>query len=452
MQQRLGFAADDVLLAVTRFSFDMSVPEFYLPFLVGGAVTLQSRQVATSGLRLNDVIQNVGATVMQATPTSWSMLLEAGWRPTDGMRVWCGGEAFPPQLAAALNVVGAKIWNLYGPTETTVWSSASQLESGCAVSLGRPLANTRLYVLDERLAPLPAGIAGELYIGGVGVARGYLHRPGLTAERFIPDPLGRDERLYRTGDLARWRADGELEFLGRVDHQVKVRGYRIELGEIEAALRGGPGVKDCVVVAREDAGDKRLVAYVVGANGKAPDANELRAHLRTSLPEYMVPSAFVRLEGLPLTPNGKIDRKALPAPEGDAVVRGAYEAPRNPTEELVAGIWCEVLKVDKVGVNDNFFDLGGHSLLLLQLQQKLKAALDRDFSLISFFRHPTIRGFEAFLDEDSGSRQSADVGHDSNLVDIGRNRGKRRRQFIARRTTKYRVNAKIDSAQEESEG
>jgi acyl carrier protein len=240
-------------------------------------------------------------------------------------------------------------------------------------------------------------VCGELYLGGGGLARGYAKRAGLTAERFIADPFGSGKRLYRTGDLARWRADGELEYLGRVDHQVKVRGYRIELGEIEAALRGDAGVKDCVVVAREEApGDKRLVAYVVGEGETAPDSNALRAQLKKSLPEYMVPSAYVVVEALPLTPNGKVDRRALPAPEGRPEVT-AYEAPRTPIEEAVAAIWCEVLKLDRVGVHDNFFELGGHSLLATRVIARLREALEVELPMQMIFQATTVRSLALLI-------------------------------------------------------
>jgi amino acid adenylation domain-containing protein len=432
LRDRLGFTADDVLLAVTRLSFDMAVPEFYLPLVVGGAVALQGRHVAGSGVRLNEALDTAGATVMQATPTSWSLLLEAGFRPRAGLRVWCGGEALPGHLAAALDVAGAEVWNLYGPTETTVWSSASRLVAGGGVPLGRPLSNTQLYVLDQWCEVLPRGAWGELYVGGAGLARGYVGRAALTAERFVPNPFGTGERLYRSGDLARWRADGELEFLGRVDHQVKLRGYRIELGEIEAVLRRHDDVKDVAVVTRDDTGEKLLVAYVVGHDPtQPPEPSVLRAHVARSLPDYMVPSAFVALERLPLTPNGKIDRNQLPSPERHRQIV-EYVAPCTPTEETLATIWAEVLALDKVGVNDNFFDLGGHSLLLLRLHQKLKAALRHDFPLMILFRHPTVRSFEAFLGADLPSRKSADESHDKSQ--IGRNRGQKRRQRIAGRS------------------
>jgi len=400
LRQRLDFTAADVVLAVTRLSFDMSVPEFYLPLLWGGMVALQSRQVAASGAGLNDAIRKAGPTVLQATPTSWSLLLDAGWRPGAGLRVWCGGEAFPAHLAAALNVAGAEIWNLYGPTEATVWSTAGRLRPGCGVSLGRPLGNMGLYVLDDWLEVLPVGAPGELYIGGAGLARGYLRRPGLTAERFVPSRFGTGERLYRTGDLARWRADGELEFLGRVDHQVKLRGYRIELGEIEAVLRSHGGVKDAVVVARQDEpGAQRLVAYVV-ANAAAPalEPVALRAHAKASLPDYMVPTAFVTVAELPLTPNGKLDRQKLPAPAGGLPV-AAYVAPRNPTEEVLARIWCEVLEIEQAGAADNFVDLGGHSLLAMRVAAHLRKAFGIELPLQALFERATLGELSKSIEE-----------------------------------------------------
>jgi acyl-coenzyme A synthetase/AMP-(fatty) acid ligase/acyl carrier protein len=327
---------------------------------------------------------------MQATPATWRMLVSAEWEGAPGMRALCGGEALPADLASAVRSRVGALWNVYGPTETTIWSMSQPVRgdsAGGQVPIGRPVANTRVYVLDGAGEPVPMGVSGELYIGGAGVVRGYLERPEQTAERFVADPFGGEPgaRLYRTGDLARWRADGAIEYLGRLDFQVKIRGFRIELGEIEARLAEHPGVRDVVVMARAGTDEQRLVAYVVGS----VDAEGLRAHLRRSLPEYMVPSAFVVLDALPLTPNGKLDRKSLPAP-GNPADTERYVAPRTPVEELLAEIWAEVLRLERVGVHDNFFDLGGHSLLIMRLLAKVQATFDLELSIRTVFSMPTL--------------------------------------------------------------
>jgi amino acid adenylation domain-containing protein len=386
------FGPRDVVLAVTSLSFDISALELLLPLLSGARVVVAASAIVADGVELHRLFNDAGVTAMQATPTSWHLLLSAGWSASIPVRALCGGEALTRDLANQLLERGAEVWNLYGPTETTIWSAVMLLrESGTdAVPIGRPLANTQLYVLDGDLSPVPIGVAGELYIGGVGLARGYLNRPGLTAERFVPNPFAVGERLYRTGDLGRWRADGTLEFLGRIDHQVKVRGFRIELGEIEAALLQHPGVRQAVTVARDDGpGEKRLVAYVVPHDGLGPSAGDLRAHLKASLPDYMVPSAFVMMPALPLTPNGKVDRRALPAPDGQAEQR-LYVAPRTPSEEMLAAILADVLRLPRVGVHDNFFDLGGHSLLAMRVTARVRQTFGVELPLRTIFQTPTI--------------------------------------------------------------
>ncbi|HYR12217.1 MAG TPA: amino acid adenylation domain-containing protein, partial [Longimicrobium sp.] len=316
------------------------------------------------------------------------------------MRALCGGEALPAELASAVRSRVGGLWNVYGPTETTIWSTSEAVRGDSAgqVPIGRPLANTRVYVLDAALQPVPVGVPGELYIGGAGVVRGYLGRAEQTAERFVADPFGGEPgaRMYRTGDLARWRPDGTMEFVRRTDFQVKVRGFRIELGEIEARLAEHPGVREAVVLARENTpGDVRLVAYVVGD----ADAESLRAHLSTALPEYMVPAAYVRLDALPLTPNGKIDRKALPAPEGDAYARRGYEAPVSETERALAAIWAEVLGVERVGRWDGFFELGGHSLLAVRVISRVRQVLGLEVALGEMFTRPVLADFARGMEQ-----------------------------------------------------
>ncbi len=379
VQREPGLAPSDVLAAVTTLSFDISVPELLLPLAVGAQVVLASRRAASDGEELAQLLEESGATVMDATPVTWRLLLAAEWQPPAGFRAWCTGEALPPALAQELLERGVELWNLYGPTETTVWSTLQRITSAAPpIPIGRPVANTRLYILNASLQPAPVGVVGDLYIGGDGLARGYLDRPDLTAERFVANPFGSPgERMYKTGDLARYRPDGTVELLGRTDHQVKIRGFRIELGEIEAALARLPAVAEAVVVAREDGrGGLRLVAYLVPEEDEAPSAGELRLSLRSTLPDYMLPAAFVPLKALPRTPNGKIDRRALPAPEPAAARTDAgYQAPSSPTEQAVAEVWREVLQVERVGVYDNFFDLGGHSLLAVEAIAKLGVRL-----------------------------------------------------------------------------
>jgi len=379
MGREPGLSGEDVLLSVTTLSFDIAGLELYLPLLQGGRVALATRDEASDGVRLRELLLGSGATVMQATPATWRLLLEAGWNGASGLKVLCGGEALTRDLADELVARAGEVWNVYGPTETTIWSSACRVGRGEAVSIGRPIGNTRMYVLDEALRPLPVGVPGELYIGGDGLAQGYWGRPELTGERFVPDPLGGGDRLYRTGDVARWLADGRLECLGRVDHQVKVRGFRIELGEIEAALAEHPGVKQSVVVAQPGTGGERqLVAYLAHGTAPQPSVTELRAQLKRRLPVYMVPSSFVFLDKLPLTPNGKLDRKALAgldAAHGHA--REAFVPPHTPMEVFIADLWKQALGVERVGRRDNFFDLGGHSLLAMQVLAPIERKIGR---------------------------------------------------------------------------
>jgi len=377
MARRPGITEEDILVAVTTLSFDIHVLEIYLPLVVGAQSVLVSREVAGDGLRLLAALEDAGATMMQATPSTWRILLAAGWQGGTGFKALCGGEAFPADLASELYERVGELWNMYGPTETTVWSTCSRVEDPRGpILIGTPIANTTVYVLDRHGRPVPVGVPGELCIGGAGVTRGYLNRPELTAQRFLPDPFSQlpGARLYKTGDLVRYRRNGSLEYLGRLDTQVKVRGFRIELGEIETALTENASVRQAVVAAREiKAGDTRLVAYVVPSSGTSLTPTELRAHLRARLPEYMIPQHFVELDSLPLTPAGKIDRKGLPNPfETGRGSDTGYVAPATPTEALLASIWQEALGVERVGAHDNFFDLGGHSLLCMQVIERIR--------------------------------------------------------------------------------
>jgi len=395
MAREPGLEPHDVLVAVTTLSFDIAGLELYLPLIRGARLVLAGREVTTNGVALSELLKASGATVMQATPATWRLLLAAGWQGSAQLRILCGGEALPRDLAEQLLGCCIELWNLYGPTETTIWSTAYRVQTGIeAVPIGRPIANTRIYLLDAHGQPVPVGVPGELYIGGAGVARCYWSRPELTAEKFVADPFDATPgaRLYRTGDRARYRPDGNIEYLGRLDNQVKLRGFRIELGEIEAVLGRLPQVRQAVVVIREDRpGDQRLVAYVVAQGDTEGLVEGLRSQLRASLPDYMVPTAFVTLEALPLTPNGKVDRKALPAPERESQVTAAYVAPGSELEQKLVAVWQDALRLEKVGVDDNFFDLGGNSLLVTRVHARIKPLFEREVHVIDLFRFPTIR-------------------------------------------------------------
>ncbi|HEX2077989.1 MAG TPA: amino acid adenylation domain-containing protein [Longimicrobium sp.] len=402
MAEEPGIDARDVMVAVTSLSFDIAVLELLLPLTAGAKVVVATREETMDAGRLSRLLHDEGATVMQATPATWRLLAGSGWAGKEDLAILSGGEALQADLARELIPRGRAVWNLYGPTETTIWSAVQKVESAESIHLGHPIANTQLYVLDDTLRPCPAGVPGELFIGGDGVVRGYLRRPALTAERFVPDPFSAEPgaRLYRTGDLVRRRADGALEFLGRTDFQVKVRGFRVELGEIEARLAEHPSVAQAVAVVRQDApGDARLVAYVVPA-GDPPGADVLRRALAQRLPDHMVPSAYVMLDAFPLTPNGKVDRRALPAPEARRDLAGGFVEAATEAEEKIAAIWREVLGTDRVGVEDNFFDLGGNSLSLIRLAQRLAEAMGSTATAVDLFRFPTVRAQAAHLAAD----------------------------------------------------
>ncbi|MEH1167100.1 amino acid adenylation domain-containing protein [Micromonospora sp. CPCC 205539] len=387
----------DVVAAVASHAFDLSLPELLSPLTVGATVLLVPRRTATDGVALGALLDSAGATVMQTTPTMWRMLVDAGWVGGD-LRAGASGETVPSALAAALLGRVSRFWCLYGPTETTVWCTAHEVHAVQAdrpMPIGRPLANNTVYVLDPTLRPVPVGVIGEVYVGGVGVSRGYAGRPRLTAERYLPDPFASGGRLYRSGDLARLRPDGTIEFVGRADTQVKVRGNRIELGEVEEALTAHPALAGAAVTTWGDDADRQLVAYVVWRD-EPLDVAALRAYLRGILPDAFVPGIVVELTELPLSPNRKVDRAALPPPDVRPDAPG-HVAPRTDLERLVVDTWTEVLDADRIGVRDDFFQLGGHSLQALQVAARLRAATGVDVSLRTLFAHPTPAALAAAL-------------------------------------------------------
>jgi thioesterase domain-containing protein/acyl carrier protein len=404
MMEEPGCTEEDTLLAVTTLSFDIAALELYLPLVVGGTVAIATRDTAADGRLLRARLERGDITMLQATPATWRMLIDAGWRGTPGLRALIGGEALPPDLVQPLIERTGSLWNMYGPTETTVWSSVQRVASAPAlISIGRPIANTRFRVVDAHLRTVPIGIAGELVITGDGLARGYRNRPELTAERFIEEPgddgaLG--SRAYRTGDLVRYTRAGELVHLGRSDSQVKIRGFRVELGEVEAALAAQDSVRRAAVVAhRAGTAAARLVAYIVVGEGAVPTPRDLRLQLRTMLPDYMVPRQFVIIPELPLTPNGKIDRNRLPEPDHDAESRRDEVAvPMSPMEATVAAAFCDVLGLTEVGVDDDFFELGGQSILALRLISQLGDEFGVELPLQVLFDASTVGALSRRLD------------------------------------------------------
>ncbi len=413
MRDLLQLSERDRLLAVTTISFDIAGADMWLPLLVGAQIVIATREDASDGNLLGELIERHKITFLQATPVTWQVLLESGWKGERELQAVCTGEAMPPGIAAQLGPLVKLLWNLYGPTETTIWSTAFKVPSSPSpILIGRPIANTQVYILDRLLEPVPIGVPGDLYIGGEGLARGYLNRPELTAEKFLADPFrGAGAKMYRTGDLARFRPDGNIECLGRNDHQVKLRGYRIELGEIEETLKTLPGIAQAVAVVREaSTGGKQLAAYytrVADADRQSLRSTEIRSHLSRSLPEYMIPSTFVALEAFPLTPNGKLDRNALPAPDRSASSARHYEPPQGEMEIKLASIWADVLKVDTVGRHDNFFDLGGHSLLAVKLMLRVQEIVPGEaLPLRALLEAPTIERLAAWLENHEEDQQS----------------------------------------------
>lgn len=399
MQLSPGIAASDRLLAVTTASFDIAGLEIYLPLVSGATVVLAGREIALDAIQLGKRLDEADCTVLQATPAAWQVLLNGEWVGRPGrLKALCGGEALPTRLSSQLIQKASSLWNLYGPTETTIWSCRHPIEFAeegeASESIGRPIGNTQIHILDSYRRRVPIGAIGEIFIGGAGVSRGYLNRPVLTAERFIADPFCSDSigRLYGTGDLGRWRSDGTIEYLGRNDLQVKIRGFRIELGEIEAQMTRYPGISKSVVVVREAAaGEKQVLAYFTSVGATVPEVGAIRDHLSQGLPDYMIPNAFIHMNSFPLTPSGKVDRQALPKPNSNAYLRRQFEPPQGAIEEALARIWEGLLSIRQVGRSDNFFELGGHSLLGVQLVARIEESLSVRLPVAAVFLHPTVR-------------------------------------------------------------
>ncbi|HEX3782055.1 MAG TPA: amino acid adenylation domain-containing protein [Pseudonocardiaceae bacterium] len=403
MRERFPLGPADRLLAVTTVSFDIAVLELFLPLIRGAGVVLATRDQVRDPAMLGELLVTEGVSTMQATPSLWQALVDTDSAVLTGIRALVGGEALPASLARSLRSAADSVLNVYGPTETTVWSSAGVVDED-AVSIGRPIRNTRIYVLDRSLQPVPPGVSGELYVAGAGLARGYLGRPGLTAQRFVAGPFGAaGERMYRTGDLGRWRADGRLECLGRNDDQVKIRGFRVEPGEVEAVLAEDEMVGRAVVLAREDRpGERRLVAYVSGHRpGAEVDTTALRSRVAALLPDYLVPSVILAVDEFPQTPNGKLDKKALPAPQD---TDRAGREPANTRETELCALFAEVLGVSLVGVEDNFFELGGHSLQATRLVNRIRGRLGVELPVRAVFDAPTVATLAAQLGPQTRSR------------------------------------------------
>ena len=408
MQRTPGLTASDTLVAITTLAFDIAGLELLLPLLTGAKLVIATDAEVLDGRQLLVLLDRTQATVLQATPGAWRLLLDAGWQaPTAGaptLKALCGGEALPRDLASRMLERAGEVWNMYGPTETTIWSSATRVHSHDTgpLRLGAPIANTQFHVLDPQHQLAPIGVIGELFIGGQGLAQGYWQRPELTAEKFIANPFG-EGKLYATGDLARRHEDGTLELLGRTDFQVKVRGYRIELPEIEAALTQHPQVKEAVVIQQKsDAGTARLAAFVAtGFSSGDPRAASLIAALPTllakTLPDYMVPQSFAVLAELPRTPNGKVDRKALPSLQFQEPLR-TFTAPSTPTQQTLATIWAEVLEIASVSIHDSIFELGADSLVIFRIAARAQRE-GLAVNATQIFQHRTIAALAEALEQ-----------------------------------------------------
>jgi amino acid adenylation domain-containing protein len=409
MQKQPGLTAADNLLAVTTISFDIAGLELWLPLITGAQIVLADADAAKDGNALLEIIKREKINVMQATPYTWRIMLEAGWK-SEKIKVICGGEALPVDLAQRILERALSLWNVYGPTETTIWSTIKQITAqDVVISIGKPIDNTSIYILDKYLNPMATGVAGEIYIGGEGIAQGYLNQPELTAQKFVSDPFSSEPgaKMYSTGDLGTFTAEGDVMYLSRVDAQVKIRGYRIETGEIEFNLAKEQAIKQAVVVARADNnGVDKLVAYIILNDNvaQADDNNDLihqwRDNLRLSVPDYMVPDNFMVIEAMPMTPNGKVDKKALATRDIKISDTLHYVAPRTDVEKLVADIWTELLGAEQVGIRDNFFELGGHSLIAVQVMARIEQETGKRLPLAVLFENSTVEKLSLMLEMD----------------------------------------------------
>lgn len=399
MADKPGLHLQDRLLAVTTYCFDIAGLELYLPLICGAQCYICSAETAKDAEKLKQEIQKVRPTIMQATPATWTMLFHTGWNNEAKTKILCGGEALPERLKQCFIETQSDVWNMFGPTETTIWSTVQHIKQEEPITIGKPIANTQIYILDSGRKPVPIGIPGELCIAGDGVARGYLNMPELTAEKFIDNPFNTGTKLYRTGDLARWLPDGNIDFLGRLDHQVKINGFRIELGEIENQLSAHPSMKECAVIVKEEGDSKQLIAYYVPGNqsAEADMLQSFRDYLRRSLPEYMIPAFFIPLAAIPLTPNGKVDRKELM--NRKIIINRTKEKsmPQSKVEEKILEIWRTVLNIDDISTGDGFFDVGGDSVLAIVVVEKLKQKLNCNISVTALFKYSNIKELSTYI-------------------------------------------------------
>ncbi|MEL6880233.1 MAG: amino acid adenylation domain-containing protein, partial [Cyanobacteria bacterium J06607_10] len=405
MATRLRIQPSDTLMAVTTLAFDIAGLELFLPLISGAKLLLASQEVTRNSHQLIAYLDTFGVDIMQATPATWRLLLGSGWAGQSGLRILCGGEALEVDLARRLLDCAEEVWNVYGPTETTIWSGALELSAEIlkkgTVPIGGPIDNTQFHVLDSQQQPVPVGVSGELYISGMGVSPGYWQQSELTAERFVQVPNLTDKRLYRTGDRVRYRADGLLDYLGRLDYQTKLRGYRIELGEIEAALMSHPKVTQAVVLINgETDADKFLAAYVTLVTATdVLSSSKMRSHLIARLPHYMVPAIYQVLTDFPLTPNGKINRLALAQMASSPAANDLSNRPKTPVETTLSTIWQSLLPQETISIYDNFFEIGGHSLLLVNAQSQIREQLSLELTLVDLFRYPTLSSLAAHISQ-----------------------------------------------------